>query len=214
MGKTRLLFVDDEPSIRTTLTAILQMHDFDVTTAGDISSALSHIQSQQFDVLLSDLNIGEAGDGFTIVSAMRRLQPDAITIIITGYPAFETALQAIRNQVDDYVVKPANTEQLIKTIRQKLAHHDHHSPPPLQKLSFIFESNRQAILDRYVEQVRAGQFPVAKLKREEILNHMPAMLEEIIVLLRRGEKPGRELTEAALEHGRARYVQKFTVPMM
>src|SRR5712672_4331242 len=97
MGKTRLLFVDDEPSIRTTLAAILEMHDFEVTTASDISSALSFIQSKAFDVLLSDLNIGEPGDGFTIVSAMRRVQPDACTFILTGYPDLETAIQGIRN---------------------------------------------------------------------------------------------------------------------
>src|SRR6266567_5471173 len=49
---------------------------------------LKLIQSEQFDVLLSDLNIGEPSDGFTVVSAMRRIQPDALTIILTGYPAF------------------------------------------------------------------------------------------------------------------------------
>ena len=44
-----------------------------------------------FDVLLSDLNIGQPGDGFTVVSAMRRVQPKAATFILTGYPDFDTA---------------------------------------------------------------------------------------------------------------------------
>src|SRR5438270_5097329 len=203
MGKTRLLFVDDEPSIRTTLTAILQMHDFDVTTAGDISSALSHIQSQQFDVLLSDLNIGEAGDGFTIVSAMRRLQPDAITIIITGYPAFETALQAIRNQVDDYVVKPAETEELIKRIRGKLADHTHHHlPPPLKKLSLILEENVDYIIERYLLQMRdSGKFPLADLSDDEVLNHIGDIVLEVIAVLRSEATSGADLSRVAAEHG-------------
>jgi YesN/AraC family two-component response regulator len=38
---------------------------------------------------------------------MRRTKPDCVNLILTGYPAFETALEAIRNQVDDYIVKPA-----------------------------------------------------------------------------------------------------------
>src|SRR4051812_41551871 len=106
MAKPRLLFVDDEASIRLTLPALLEMHGFEVTSCASVAEALTCMQKGQFDVLLSDLNIGEAGDGFTVVSAMRRSQPNAVTIIITGYPAFETALQAIRRQVDDYVVKP------------------------------------------------------------------------------------------------------------
>ena len=215
MSKTRLLFVDDEPSIRTTLSAILQMHDFEVTSAGSVPEALAQIQSARFDVLLSDLNIGEAGDGFTIVSAMRRIQPHAITIIITGYPAFETALQAIRNQVDDYVLKPAKTEHLIKVIREKLAHHDSHLPPPLKKLSFILGSNLETVMDRYVEDMRAhGRFPIANLSREEILDHLPAMMEEVISMLRSRMDAPSELTEAAREHGKVRCRQGFTVPMM
>jgi len=216
MGKTRLLFVDDEPSIRTTLAAILEMHDFEVTTASDISSALSFIQSKAFDVLLSDLNIGEPGDGFTIVSAMRRIQPDAITIIITGYPAFETALQAIRNQVDDYVVKPAETEELVKRIRGKLADHTHHHlPPPLKKLSFILEENLENITQRYLGEMReSGKFPVGDLSDDEVLNHVDDMLEEVIAVLRSEARGNGNLSRVAAEHGIARARQNFTALMM
>src|SRR6185437_1901780 len=103
----RLLFVDDEATIRITLSAILSKHGFKVTVAATVAEALQKITSQQFDILLSDLNIGNPGDGLTVVSAMRRTQPEAVTMILTGYPAFETALEAIRQQVDDYIVKPA-----------------------------------------------------------------------------------------------------------
>src|SRR6266478_1717407 len=132
---TKLLFVDDEPTIRLTLPRILEMHEFEVKAAANVSDALALIQSEKFDVLLSDLNIGEPSDGFTVVSAMRRIQPDAITIIITGYPAFETALEAIRGQVDDYIVKPADTKELIDTIRQKLTNRTRHVPMPRQRVS-------------------------------------------------------------------------------
>ena len=84
-----------------TLSAILSRFGFDVTSAADVPEALSLIANRKFDVLISDLNIGEPGDGFTVVSAMRRVQPEAATFILTGYPDFESALLAIRNQVDD-----------------------------------------------------------------------------------------------------------------
>src|SRR5438270_14059879 len=104
----KILFVDDEPGIRVTLPMILGQHGFEVVTASNVREGLALIQQQEFHVLLTDLNIGEPGDGFTLVTAMRRVQPKAVTLIITGFPAFETALRAIREQVDDYVVKPAD----------------------------------------------------------------------------------------------------------
>ncbi|HEX8926782.1 MAG TPA: response regulator, partial [Terriglobales bacterium] len=116
MSLHRVLFVDDEPNIRLTLPAILQMHGFEVTTTATVAEALQAMQNGKFDVLLADLNIGQPGDGFTVVSAMRRTQPDALTFILTGFPAFETALEAIRSQVDDYLVKPANINQLVQKI--------------------------------------------------------------------------------------------------
>src|SRR4051812_579153 len=84
--KERLLFVDDEASIRSTLSAILSQEGFEVTVAASVFEALEKINKHGYDILLSDLNIGQPGDGFTVVSAMRRSQPEAATFILTGYP--------------------------------------------------------------------------------------------------------------------------------
>ena len=99
--RPRLLFVDDEPNIRLTLSWYLEDKGFSVATVATVPEALSLITQETFEVLIADLNVGQAGDGFTVVSAMRRTQPRAVTFILTGYPAFETALEAIRLQVDD-----------------------------------------------------------------------------------------------------------------
>ena len=56
------------------------------------------------DVLIADLNVSPPGDGFTVVSAMRCTQPNCVNFILTGFPAFETALEAIRRHVDDYLL--------------------------------------------------------------------------------------------------------------
>ena len=117
----RLLFVDDELSIRVTLPPLLQRYGFEVRVAGSVPEAVVEIENHNFDVLLSDLNIGQVGDGFEVVRAMRAAHPDCVTILLTGYPAFETAVQAIHDEVDDYVVKPADIEALVSTIERKLA---------------------------------------------------------------------------------------------
>ena len=119
--RKRLLFVDDEPSIRLTLPPVLEDHGFSVTPAESVETAVHRIERSRFDVLLSDLNIGKEGDGFQVVSAMKKRDPRCVTIILTGYPAFESAVLAIRHQVDDYVVKPADIDVLVSTINRKLS---------------------------------------------------------------------------------------------
>lgn len=117
----RILFVDDEPNIRLTLPPVLEQHGFEVKTAATVAEAVAQINASRFDVLISDLNVGEEGDGFRVVGAMREKQPDCITLILTGYPAFETAVEALHHRVDDYVVKPVDVEFLVSSLRQKLA---------------------------------------------------------------------------------------------
>src|SRR5256886_9308656 len=107
-----ILFVDDEDSIRLTLPPLLQSYGFDVTSAATVAEALGLITRHKFDVLISDLNIGHPGDGFTVVSVMRSHQPHAFRFILTAYPAFESALEAIREEVDAYFAKPPETDVL------------------------------------------------------------------------------------------------------
>ncbi len=121
LPRKRLLFVDDEPSIRLTLAPILQQNGFEVRIAATVPEALGEIRNSRFDVLLSDLNISEAGDGFRIVRAMRQSQPHCVTVILTGYPALEPAADAMDYQRDDFVVKPADVDGLIASIQEKLA---------------------------------------------------------------------------------------------
>jgi ActR/RegA family two-component response regulator len=137
----RVLFVDDEASIRLTLSRVLQQAGFEVRVAASVAEALVEINSRHFDILISDLNITDEGDGFLVLSAMRHLQPDCVNFILTGYPAFETALQAIHNQVDEYLVKPVDVEGLIGTITAKLGKP---GTPPLRKtLASLLSDHRK-----------------------------------------------------------------------
>src|SRR6266700_508544 len=116
----RLLFVDDEEGIRATLPALLRQRGFDVRVAADVAEALSEMKTHDFDVLLSDLNIGQDGDGFAVIRAMRNAHPGCVAILLTGYPGFESSLQALHDEVDDYFLKPANLDSLVSTIERKL----------------------------------------------------------------------------------------------
>lgn len=117
----RLLFVDDEPSIRATLPLVLQQHGFDVTAAATVPEAIQKIQHQPFEALLSDLNIAEPGDGFAVVRAMRQVNPQCVAVILTGYPGFDTAVEGIRENIDDYIVKPVDIDVLVASMEHNLA---------------------------------------------------------------------------------------------
>lgn len=209
---TKVLFVDDEPTIRLTLPKILEMHEFEVKAAASVQDALTLMQHEHFDVLLSDLNIGAPSDGFTVVSAMRRVQPDAVTIIITGYPAFESALQAIREQVDDYISKPANVDDLVQTIKDKVQNRTRHVLEPLRHTSNVLRSHREQIISQYMAGMRRGAFPVEGLSDDELRNNVPKILDEVIRdLVERNSDQIQGSTEAAREHGQLRRRQGFTV---
>jgi YesN/AraC family two-component response regulator len=216
MARARVLFVDDEPNIRLTMPAILQMHEFDVTTCATVAEALVTMQNNKFDVLIADLNIGQPGDGFTVVSAMRRTQPEAVTIILTGYPAFETALKAIRSQVDDYVVKPANVNELVELINQKLAHHTPAHHIPVKKVGTIISENKQIILHEW--NIRMRKIPeIANLglSDQDLFNHTPSVIDDVIQLLEMRQSAfSEDALATAVKHGRIRLQQRLTIPQM
>jgi ActR/RegA family two-component response regulator len=201
-----LLFVDDEPAIRETLPTILKMHGFETTAVANVTEALKEITSRSFDVLISDLNIGEPGDGFTVVSAMRRVQPKCLTFILTGYPALETALKAIRTQVDDYIVKPASIPSLIAAIEGKL-----------KRLSNILRENVQNIMDRTLANMKAEpNLAALPLTDQERTDHIPPMLKELAEMLdsERPEQGSSELLHSSKAHGEMRFRQGYSIDML
>ena len=84
--KPRLLLVDDNTTLLSTLRMVLEHNGFEVVPAANVNEALKFIGSQTFDVLLSDLHMPQPGAGLTVVSAMRNTNPKAVTLIFSAYP--------------------------------------------------------------------------------------------------------------------------------
>jgi ActR/RegA family two-component response regulator len=203
----RLLFVDDEPGIRETFPAILGKHGFDVTPAATVAQALAEVTSHPFDVLVADLNIGQPGDGFTVVSAMRRTQPDCVTFILTGYPALETALEAIRSQVDDYLIKPANIPELVEAIEGKLKHRTQQRIRATQRLSDVLRDNVSAIVERTVQQMKSyPRLGASVLPDGGWADAFPGLIENLATQLDSGEPTGapEQVLQAAAASGATR----------
>jgi PAS domain S-box-containing protein len=217
MSTLRLLLVDDDDAVRVTLGAVLKFHGFEVTGVGTVPEALERLSGEKFDVLLADLNVGQPGDGFTVVSAMRRVQPQACTFILTGYPDFESAIQAIRNQVDNYFSKPLKIQELLQSISSIRAGKRPPAPTPqLRKVSKVLADLEPEICSRWVTDVlvdpEIAELPLTLTERSD---HIPQLLAELI---RRLDGPLDMLTpiaiEAARKHGKTRYLQGYTIPQI
>ena len=212
----RVLFVDDEPNIRLTLPAILEMRGYTVTVAATVPEALSAIHTQKFDVLLSDLNISHPADGFTVVGAMRSLQPNCVTLILTGYPAFETALQAIRTHVDDYLTKPADIEYLLRTIGDKLREPRPTPALPIRRLVSIFRDNVETILEFVLQGMKSTpELAQVALSDDQRVGDLRPMLQAVVRGLESGPHHDRQdLLRPAYAHGRSRRAQGYSAPMI
>jgi DNA-binding response OmpR family regulator len=212
----RVLFVDDEEGIRLTMPLILRKEGFDVSVAASVPEALDFITHQKFDILLADLNIGQPGDGFTVVSAMRRTQPNVATFILTGYPDFQTALEAIRQQVDDYLTKPADIRKLVETLKSKLERPRQIRKQPTKRVATVIQHNLDRILEYWLAEAKMSKaLQSVKLTDEERIDHLPWLIQTLIRTLE-GDQAGvtGEALRAAHQHGMDRVKQGYSIPML
>jgi CheY-like chemotaxis protein len=75
----RVLLVDDDDGVRAMMTQMLERKAFEVVAVDSVTKALTRIATESFDVLITDLHMPDPGDGFTVISAMRHSQPNALT---------------------------------------------------------------------------------------------------------------------------------------
>lgn len=215
-NNVRLLFVDDEPSIRLTLPVILRHEGFDVTVASSVPEGLELIQREKFDILLADLNIGSAGDGFLLVSAMRRVQPQASTFILTGFPDFETALQAIREQVDDYFTKPADIRDLVRIIKERLRQPNRLRDQPAKRVGQVVREQSRRIMELWLAEVTANrELRSVAMSSEQRIDHVPALIEHLARGLEAGyEEIAVDTRNDAASHGESRATQGFSTSLL
>src|ERR1700732_5208634 len=181
----RVLIADDDDSVRFMLQAALERDGFEVVSVMNVTEALSGIANEKFDVLLSDLHMPQAGDGFTVVSAMRHTHPKAVTLVLSGYPALEEALAAIRLQADEVLVKPIEIASLREIIREKLANPVPRRPVPTESVASILEHHVDATIQDWMALVEQDEeLTHVPLSFEDRSSHLPNLFAELIYRLR------------------------------
>ena len=113
--------IDDEPVIHDILTQLLTSEGYDVESSASGEEALEKYASQRFDLVLLDL-LMPGMDGIEVLRAIKRIQPQAVVVIITAYASVESAIEAMKIGAFDYVQKPFKHEELLLIVARALEH--------------------------------------------------------------------------------------------
>lgn len=118
--KSTLLVVDDEPVARQSLTDLLKLEGFSVTSAPNGQSAVEYIRTHAVDLMIVDLKM-PGMDGLEVIQVVSQISVATEIILLTAYGSVETAIQALRLRIHDYLLKPAFPEQIIASVNKGLS---------------------------------------------------------------------------------------------
>lgn len=119
VSRANILVVEDDAPVRFFLTETLTRDGHRVTPVDSGEAALERITQQQFDLVLVDLKLKGVG-GIEVLAALRQKWPDAAAIVLTGYASLETAIEALRQDADDYLMKPVKAPMLRERVQAAL----------------------------------------------------------------------------------------------
>ncbi|MFO7768057.1 MAG: sigma-54 dependent transcriptional regulator [bacterium] len=115
----RVLVVDDDDSFRRTLTAQLDKAGHETVEAEDGRAALEVLENQQFDLILTDLQMPEL-DGLELLAELTRRLPETPVVVISAYATVDNAIEALRQGAYDFLTKPFEREELLTTVGKAL----------------------------------------------------------------------------------------------
>ena len=216
MAPTTVLLVDDDEIIRHTLSKLLTHEGFEVTTAAGVSEALGLINSDVYDVLLSDLHMPAAGDGLTVVSAMRHANPKAVTMLLSSFPEMEAAAHAILLQADEILVKPMELSALVKAITKRLSDGPS-GRPAVETVATILERSATECIEAWFKEVQGDdKLMKVPMTRQQRIAHLPQVFRDLVARLNTDQPLGTRglLSAAAAEHGVGRRREGYSASML
>jgi DNA-binding response OmpR family regulator len=120
MKKANILIADDELIERQTLSDILKLEGYHVASVSSGEAAVDYIRMNPVDLIILDLRM-PGMSGLDVVKVASRLSPDIEIILLTAHGSIESAIDALRNQVHDYLLKPASPTQIIESVEHGLS---------------------------------------------------------------------------------------------
>ncbi|HEX9161551.1 MAG TPA: sigma-54 dependent transcriptional regulator [Thermoanaerobaculia bacterium] len=119
--KGSILIVDDEPSVRDSLSHWFRDDGYDVGTAEGANDALTRLAEKKWDLALVDIRM-RGTDGIELQKRMKESDPNLVVIIMTGYASVDTAVAALKNGAYDYITKPLDPDDVAHLVTNALSH--------------------------------------------------------------------------------------------
>jgi two-component system, NtrC family, response regulator AtoC len=195
--QSTILIIDDEKHTRDGLRRLLE-NQYDVYVGADITGALSVLEREQIDLLLTDLRLGNE-DGMQLIERALKMPQPPICIMMTAYGSVDTAVEAMKRGAYDFVTKPLNLDKVELLIARALQG---------RKLEQENRTLRQQIDERYGLENMIGESPAL----HEVLDTIKQVAPSSANVLIEGESgTGKELAAHAIHNLSRRNKAKFVV---
>jgi DNA-binding NtrC family response regulator len=119
MKDYKLLLVDDDPFILEGIGEDLESNGYQVTRASSGESAVDLLESTPFDMVITDL-VMDSTDGIQVLKKTKELNAETQVIILTGFGDMDSAIEALRSQADDFLLKPCESQEMLFRVRNCL----------------------------------------------------------------------------------------------
>jgi DNA-binding response OmpR family regulator len=217
----RVLLVDDDGAVRAMMNEALTRKGFEVVTAECVPDALKYIVTESFDVLITDLHMPDPGDGFTVVSAMRHSQPDALTMLVSGYPDVQSAMAAILLEADEVLVKPFEIGRLTELIHERVLNRKPRKRLDKERVGAILLRCTNHVVEGWLARAKqSSELNHLQLSDEERTGHLPKLVEDLAIRLGKPSTTAQDkdsdvtFSATAVAHGKLRYLQGYTPAML
>jgi len=121
--KSNILVVDDEPVARQSMTDILRLEGLSVNSVANGQAAIEYVRTHPVELMIVDLRM-PGMDGLEVVQVINQISPETEVILLTAFGTTESAIQALRLRIHDYLLKPASPAQVINSVKKGLARRD------------------------------------------------------------------------------------------
>ncbi|MEW6050142.1 MAG: sigma-54 dependent transcriptional regulator [Candidatus Zixiibacteriota bacterium] len=179
---SRILIIDDEPTITRAFSALLQDHGYETAAAGSVGEALVLVRRRRFDLTLLDLQLPDQS-GVEFLRRTRELTPSMVTVVVSGQADIPKAVETIKLGAVDFLEKPVSPERLIATVRTALM------------LSAANRQREQLVTDLDAHNQIVGRSSAIRKLLEVIMQVAPA---DTAVLITGENGTGKELVASRL----------------
>ncbi len=115
----KILIVDDDDTIRSTMKAILEDEGYEVDLAASGKEGVQKANQTSYNIALLDIRLPDM-EGVELLKLMKPAVPRTRKIMVTGYPSTQNAIAALNKNADAYLIKPVDIEKLLSTIKEQL----------------------------------------------------------------------------------------------